>query len=159
MSARRSASRRASPPDPGLRVSDAERAEVADRLSKHYGDGRLDQAEFNGRLDQAMSAKTHSDLSGLFADLPAIEPSEAVVPQRPERQRPVPGAGRQGPGRPRYRIPFLVLVIVITVAVGQDLVRGLFFWPFGGGPDILWWMLIALLAFLWFRHGPRQRRR
>ena len=154
MSARRSASRRASPPDPGLRVSDAERAEVADRLSKHYGDGRLDQAEFNGRLDQAMSAKTHSDLSGLFADLPAIEPSEAVTPQRP-----VPRAGRQGPGRPRYRIPFLVLVIVITVAVGQDLVRGLFFWPFGGGPDILWWMLIALLAFLWFRHGPRQRRR
>jgi hypothetical protein len=154
MSARRSASRRASPPDPGLRVSDAERAEVADRLSKHYGDGRLDQAEFNGRLDQAMSAKTHSDLSGLFADLPAIEQSEAVAPQRP-----VPRAGRQGPGRPRYRIPFLVLVIVITVAVGQDLVRGLFFWPFGGGPDILWWMLIALLAFLWFRHGPRQRRR
>ena len=30
-----------------LRVSDAERAEVADRLSKHYADGRLDQAEFS----------------------------------------------------------------------------------------------------------------
>jgi hypothetical protein len=154
MSARRSASRRASPPDPSLRVSDAERAEVADRLSKHYGDGRLDQAEFNARLDQAMRATTHSDLSGLFADLPAIEQSEAVPPQRPVR-----GAGPQGPGRPRYRMAFLVLVIVITVAVGQDLVRGLFFWPFGGGPDILWWMLIALLALFWFRHGPRQHRR
>ena len=45
-----------------LRISDAERAEVADLLSKHYGDGRLDQAEFNERLDQAMKAKTYSDL-------------------------------------------------------------------------------------------------
>jgi hypothetical protein len=159
MSARRSASRRASPPDPGMRVSDAERAEVADRLSRHYGDGRLDQAEFNGRLDQAMSAKTHADLSGLFADLPAIEESEAVAGQRPERQRPTPMAARQGPGRPRNRIPFLVLVVVIAVVVGQTLVRSLFFWPFGGGPDVLWWLLIALLALLWLRRGPWQRRR
>src|ERR1700680_4413373 len=150
MSARRSASRRASPPDPGLRVSDAERAEVADRLSKHYGDGRLDQAEFNVRLDQAMGAKTHSDLSGLFADLPAIEEAdEAVARQRPERQRPTPMTARPRPGRPRYRIPFLVLVTVITVVVGQALVRPFFLWPFGGGPDVLWWLLIALLALLW----------
>jgi hypothetical protein len=158
MSARRSASRRASPPDPGLRVSDAERAEVADRLSKHYGDGRLDQAEFNGRLDQAMRAKTHSDLSGLFADLPAPEESEAVARQWPERQRPAPRPGRQGPGRPRYRIPFLIMVIVITVVVGQALVQSLFFWPFGGGLFVPW-LLIALLAFLWLRRGPWQHRR
>ena len=53
-----------------LRVSDAERTEVADLLSQHYGDGQLDQAEFDQRLDQAMQAKTYRDLSGLFADLP-----------------------------------------------------------------------------------------
>jgi hypothetical protein len=34
--------RRASYAD--LRISDAERAEIADLLSRHYGDGRLDQA-------------------------------------------------------------------------------------------------------------------
>src|ERR1700733_15523156 len=56
-----------------LRISDAERSEVADLLSKHYGDGRLDQAEFNERLDLAMKAKTYKDLSGLFADLPPTE--------------------------------------------------------------------------------------
>ena len=63
--ARGSASRpSASHADPNMRVSDAERAEVADRLSKHYSDGRLDEAEFNERIDQAMRAKTHADLSG-----------------------------------------------------------------------------------------------
>ena len=40
-----------------MRVSDAERNEVAEQLSKHYADGRLDAAEFKERLDQAMSAK------------------------------------------------------------------------------------------------------
>ncbi len=57
-------------PDPGLRVSDAERADMADRLARHYGDGRLDQAEFNARLDKALRATTVADLAGLLADLP-----------------------------------------------------------------------------------------
>jgi hypothetical protein len=56
-----------------LRISDAERAEVADLLAKHYGDGRLDEAEFNQRLDQAMRARTYKDLGGLFADLPRTD--------------------------------------------------------------------------------------
>ena len=49
-------------PDGGaaMRVSDAERNEVAEELSKHYADGRLDAAEFKERLDQAMGAKTSS---------------------------------------------------------------------------------------------------
>ena len=37
---------RASYADPNMRISDAERTEVADRLSRHYGDGRLDSEEF-----------------------------------------------------------------------------------------------------------------
>jgi hypothetical protein len=76
------AARRADSVDPQLRVSDAERADVADRLSKHYSDGRLDQAEFNERLDQAMKAKTQSDLNGLFADLPATDDPGKEVRQR-----------------------------------------------------------------------------
>src|SRR6266704_2823881 len=62
--------RRSGPANPDIRVSDAERTEVADRLSKHYGDGRLDQSEFNERMERAMSAKTQGDFAGLFADLP-----------------------------------------------------------------------------------------
>ena len=70
-----------------LRVSDAERNEVAELLSKHYGDGRLDAAEFQERLDRAMSAKTRADLSGLLADLPRTArdagPLQAAAPVPP----------------------------------------------------------------------------
>ena len=48
--------------DASMRVSDAERSDVADRLAQHYGDGRLDQAELDERLSRAMSAKTQADL-------------------------------------------------------------------------------------------------
>src|ERR1700758_1802022 len=53
-----------------IRVSDAERAEVADLLGRHYSDGRLDKQEFDERVARAMSAKTRGDLDGLFDDLP-----------------------------------------------------------------------------------------
>src|ERR1019366_5650574 len=56
-----------------LRVSDVERNEVADKLSRHFSDGRLDQVEFKERLDATMSAKTQGDLPGLFDDLPRLD--------------------------------------------------------------------------------------
>src|SRR5580693_488018 len=62
--------RRAGWPGADMRVGDAERAEIADRLAKHFSDGRLDEAEFGERLDRAMRAKTMADLSGLLSDLP-----------------------------------------------------------------------------------------
>ena len=120
-------------PDPQLRVSDAERASVADRLSKHYGEGRLDQAEFDERLDRAMKAKTHGDLSGLLADLPGDEP---------------PAQGRQQ-HRSIARILFLGLLILVTAAIGEALAHSMF--P---------WLLIAVvLALLWLRFGPRRGHR
>jgi Domain of unknown function (DUF1707) len=71
----------------GLRISDAERAEVADLLSRHYGDGRLDQAEFNQRLDQAMKAKTYSDLDGILVDLPRTDAEASEAPKATARRR------------------------------------------------------------------------
>ena len=56
--------------DQHMRVSDAERQAVADRLAEHFSSGRLDQAEFDDRVGRAMSAKTRADLNGLFDDLP-----------------------------------------------------------------------------------------
>jgi DUF1707 SHOCT-like domain len=138
--ARGPAARRASSVDPQLRVSDAERADVADRLSKHYSDGRLDQAEFNERLDRAMKAKTQSDLNGLFADLPATED-----PGKQVRERSAPPPTR----RPRHRIIGLVLIIVIAAVVGHALALPFFFWnPLGG---LFPWLLIGLIVFLWWR--------
>ena len=110
---------------PDWRVSDAERAEVADRLGKHYSDGRLDQEEFNERVEQAMRAKTQSDLAGLFDDLPPVgEPAE--VPVRRARHSRFPG----------QRLLFIVALIVLAAAVGRAL-TWVFFLP---------WMVIGLLA-------------
>src|SRR5712671_7058316 len=79
--------------DQHMRVSDAERQAVADRLAEHFSSGRLDQAEFDERVGRAMSAKTRADLNGLFDDLP--ETGATAVPEHPRR---------------RYRHPVLLLV-------------------------------------------------
>jgi GntR family transcriptional regulator len=84
--------------DQHLRVSDAERQAVADRLAEHFAAGRLDQAEFDDRARRAMSAKTRGDLRGLFADL-----SETGAPAGPELPRGdggTPGGGPRGSGSP-----------------------------------------------------------
>ena len=70
--------------DASMRASDDERNAVADKLSRHYAEGRLDEVEFKNRLDTAMSATTRGDLNGLFDDLPRL-PSEPPPP--PPRHR------------------------------------------------------------------------
>jgi len=69
--------------DQHIRVSDAERNAVAELLGQHYADGRLDQGEFDERVNRTMAAKTRGDLAGLFDDLPEAGPA---------------GAGPAGPG-------------------------------------------------------------
>jgi len=141
---RGSSGRRASQANPSMRVSHAERTEVADRLSKHYGDGRLDEEEFNERLDRAMKAKTQSDLDGLFDDLP--EPEAARPVARPNQPRP-PGP-RQFP-----RIAFLALVVILAIMVGQWLAHP-FVFPFAGFWPIgfhIPWLLIGIAVFVWWR--------
>ncbi len=122
-----------------LRISDAERAEVADLLATHYGDGRLDQAEFDQRLDQAMKAKTYRDLSGLFADLPPTP--AAGEPEGPELPARLHG------GRPRHRMLFLALIIGIAVIAGHALALPFNPWAWTPGPW-LWIALIAVIALL-----------
>jgi hypothetical protein len=104
--------------DQHLRVSDAERQAVADRLAEHYADGRLDQAEFDERIGRAMSAKTRADLNGLFDDLPDTSgPSQAGAQGAQGAQ------GVQGPPampvspRRRHRHPVLLVVLAVIVAM------------------------------------------
>jgi hypothetical protein len=89
--------------DQHMRVSDAERQAVTDRLAEHFGDGRLDQAEFDERVGRAMSAKTRADLNGLFDDLP--ETGAPAVPEHPRR---------------RYRHPVLLLVLLVVLALAAS---------------------------------------
>ena len=130
--------RRGGHPDPNIRVSDAERTEVADLLSKHYGDGRLDQGEFNERMEQAMSAKTHGDFAGIFADLPdLLESPTSAAPAT---------VTHQSSRSPMFRIAIIVLIIVAAAVIGQALVHS--FFP---------WLLLGLIAFLWLRHHENHR--
>jgi hypothetical protein len=154
------ARRRAQAADATMRVSDAERAEVADRLAQHYGDGRLDQAELDDRLGRAMTAKTRADLSGLLNDLPDTEVTRMESRSAPPPRAPRPPRAR-GPRR-RHEWLRVLLAIVIALVVLHLLtgfhVLGLF-WPLGWIWGWLWpgpWLLIALLVFLWLRFGRRR---
>jgi Flp pilus assembly protein TadB len=119
--------------DANVRASDAERNEVADRLSRHFSEGRLDQTEFKIRLDTAMSATTRGDLGGLFDDLPRLA-----------AERPPP------PPRHRRLLPFLVMVGLLAVAAGVSINT----WPF---VHIPWFLIIVVGFFFWHRGGRRRR--
>jgi uncharacterized protein DUF1707 len=134
-----------------MRVSNAERTEVADRLARHYGDGRLDEEEFNERLDRAMKAKTQADLHALFADLPdqpsppMTEEPRAIVAQRHRR--------------PFARVAFIVLLVLLVSAVWHAVTIPFWaFWGFGSGGIFVPWLLIAIIAFLVWRSGWHHRR-
>jgi hypothetical protein len=115
-----------------LRVSDAERNEVADKLSRHFADGRLDQAEFKDRLDAAMSAKTQGDLAGLFDDLPPL----ATDPPPP-------------PSRRHRLVPFLVMVAFLALAAGSTL-------SLWHALRIPWLLIVVVAFFVWHRAGRRR---
>ena len=106
--------------DATMRASDDERNKVADKLSRHYAEGRLDESEFKSRLDTAMSATTRGDLHGLFHDLPAL-PTEAPPP--PPRRRRIWSmvalvalviivAGATIPAYPWFHVPWLLIAII-----------------------------------------------
>lgn len=142
------ANRRASYLNPGMRISDAERTEVADRLSRHYSDGRLDQEEFSKRLDQAMNATTQADLGGLFADLPETELDAgraAAGPSGRPRRPSEPRVRRHG-GRP-HRVLTFILVIIAAVVVANALAH--WFVPL---------FVIGAIAAVWLWFGQRRRR-
>ena len=57
--------------EPNLRASDADREATANRLRQHHIEGRLDQDEFQARLDSCFAAKTVGELADVTRDLPA----------------------------------------------------------------------------------------
>jgi len=115
-----------------LRVSDAERNEVADKLSRHFSDGRLDQTEFKERLDAAMSAKTQGDLVGLFDDLPPL----ANEPPPPRSRR-------------RRLVPFLLMLGFLALAAGSTV-------SLWHALQIPWLLVVVIAFFLWHRVGHRR---
>jgi len=152
--------------DPTMRVGDAERGDIIDRLSKHYSDGRLDHAEFSERLDQAMAAKTMADLAGLLMDLPGGAPMPPQVTGSRRHQRRVlklqlehhrlqlkqqlheqRRAERQQRLQAMRWLPLLLAVLVAAIVVIHALTH-----------SVLAWVLLVLVALAWLRHNAGNHR-
>ena len=109
-------SRRSGPRDRRLRVGTAERDAVAEVLRREHVAGRLDDTEFDERLERCLSAKTYRELDDLLADLPIEE---------------VASRGAWWSLRPT---PLLLLLPLVAVAIVAShgraawLVVPLFFW-------------------------------
>jgi Domain of unknown function (DUF1707)/Cell wall-active antibiotics response 4TMS YvqF len=73
---------RSGPParSPQLRVSDADREQVAEVLRQAAGDGRLTMDELDERLSSAYAARTFADLAPLTNDLPATTAVPGAAP-------------------------------------------------------------------------------
>ena len=101
-----------------IRVSDADRERVADRLREHFAEGRLSADELDERITATLSAKTFAELRRVTTDLPDPEPAPGAAPGmgRPGRPVPPPWAGRGGFGLRRRRSRILPLVLLLLIA-------------------------------------------
>jgi hypothetical protein len=121
--------------DPNLRASDADREAIADRLRQHHTDGRLDQDEFQERLEKCFAAKTVGELAELTRDLPG----------NPEQR----SAGRRGGFRLLGCLRMIPIIPIILAIIAIHLIVG----AVGG-----LWLLIPLFflaRIMFFRRGFR----
>jgi Domain of unknown function (DUF1707) len=95
-----------------IRVSDADRERVADRLREHFAEGRLSSDELDERIAATLSAKTFAELRRVTADLPDPEPA----PAQGRRPSPPRWAGRRGFAMRRRGPRLLPLVLLILIA-------------------------------------------
>ena len=83
-----------------MRVSDADREEMFDRLSRHAAAGSLDVAELERRVAIVAASQTREAAAAAFADLPPLAPpaSRAGAASSPPSDRPRTPRWRRGHG-------------------------------------------------------------
>jgi hypothetical protein len=112
-----------------VRVSDADRNRVIEVLKQHAGEGRLTLEEFEARVDEALAARTGTDLRRVLRELP-------VPPAQPVRRR------------PSFPVAVPALPVIVMVVVFIALIAGhLFLLP------------LVFVAFFWFPIGAGRHRR
>ncbi|MFT4215813.1 MAG: DUF1707 domain-containing protein [Micropruina sp.] len=121
----------ADPRDPQyqqLRASDADRTNAASMLADAYAEGRLDNDEYNQRLDQAMSSKSLGELVPVLSDLTPARPASASG--GPTLQAPQRG-GLQGMiGRfPRWWLGLAVMLNLIWLMTVVGTGHLIYYWP------------------------------
>jgi hypothetical protein len=82
-----------------LRISDADRHKVAEVLREAAGEGRIDFAELDERLDQTYAARTYADLVPITLDLP-VKGAESL-PAQPA-SAPTPSSVVPGPAEEKH---------------------------------------------------------
>lgn len=85
---------------PELRISDAERHQVAEILREAAGEGRLDLDELGERLEATYAARTYADLVPITMDLPAAPAS----PRSSAVARPASGAVEPAEAKPQRHL-------------------------------------------------------
>lgn len=79
-----------------MRIGDAERDTATAELGDHFAAGRLTLDELHERVAQALSARTHGQLSQVMRDLPSLKREPGPVRGEPllsDGQRPVTATG------------------------------------------------------------------
>jgi uncharacterized protein DUF1707 len=117
----------ADPRDPQyerLRASDADRGNAAAMLGDAYAEGRLDNDEYNQRLDQAMNAKSLGELVPVLADITPVAAPPAAAHSAPQRGR--PGFVGQFP---RWWLGLAVMFNVIWLMTCLTAGRLIYYWP------------------------------
>ncbi len=126
-----------------LRVGDAERYQAATALGDHFATGRLDQQEFDDRVQAAYGARTRVDLQRLFSDLPEPAPFR-VAPTRVD----VAGSAPPLPRRRPVIVPLLPVLLVLLIVASAVTRVPLF--PF----FFIFWMVAGFGRRAW--RGPRR---
>jgi hypothetical protein len=102
-----------------MRVSDADRERVAERLREHFAAGRLTSEELDERVEAALGAKTTGELRAVLADLPEPTPASPQAGQVPPRWSGRPMYGyRRGPRLLPLALIVLFAVLLLHGAVG-----------------------------------------
>src|ERR1700761_7586627 len=114
-----------------MRVSDADRAQVADRLARAHGEGRLTLVEYDERVRAAHGAVVRDDLAPLLTDLPdgaapavEVEPVAAGARARRAPGIPVPPGFPVPPGGLRGAFAAWAAVSVLNVLIWLAVVLG-----------------------------------
>lgn len=111
-------------PQTGPRATNQDRDAVVERLREAVGQGALDLAELEGRLEAVYAARTVDQLAPLTADLP-----DTASPRRPAHQP----SGLMAPfGNSAFQWHFAMWAMVNLFLVGIYVLTdpGGFFWPF-----------------------------
>jgi hypothetical protein len=149
---------------PHERFSESDRDKIAGRLQDAFADGRLDQPEFNNRLDKLYEVSTYGELEPLVQDLPPVRTHSTPAVARDTSAAPAPGTfpdrhRERHIERSRGRHPVLaagggfggvvIVNVMIWAIIGVTSGHFPYFWPI--------WLLIPWTVMVLGALGGKRR--